>query len=66
MNNQRKRIFLRIQYNRETGQDFSSNIPAYGDWLEKKLVTALTETKGEPVPHFGAWLEVLQEKQKNQ
>jgi hypothetical protein len=32
-----QRIKLRIDYSRETDLVFSDNIPAYADWLEKKL-----------------------------
>ena len=32
-----QRIKLRIEYSRETDLIFSDNIPAYADWLEKKL-----------------------------
>ena len=66
MTKEQPRIFLRIQYTRETGKDALANVAAYGDWLEKKLVGVLTETAGEPVPDFGAWVELLQEKQKEQ
>lgn len=66
MNDQHNRIFLRIQYTRETGRDVVDSVAAYGDWLEKKLVGVLTETAGEPVPNFGAWVELLNEKQKEQ
>lgn len=33
------RIKLRIEYSRETDLIFSDNIPAYADWLEKKLAS---------------------------
>jgi hypothetical protein len=32
-----ERMRLRIEYARETELIFSENIPAYADWLEKKL-----------------------------
>ena len=32
-----QRMKLRIEYSRETDLIFSDNIPAYADWLEKKL-----------------------------
>ena len=32
-----QRMKLRIEYSRETDLIFSENIPAYADWLEKKL-----------------------------
>ena len=32
-----QRMKLRIEYSRETDFVFSDNIPAYADWLEKKL-----------------------------
>jgi len=32
-----ERMALRVQYSRETDLIFSDNIPAYADWLEKKL-----------------------------
>ncbi len=32
-----ERIKLRVEYSRETDLIFSDNIPAYADWLEKKL-----------------------------
>lgn len=60
-----KRIFLRIQYARETGRDVVDSVAGYADWLEKKLVSVLTETQGEPVPDFEKWVELLQ-KQKEQ
>ncbi len=66
MNNRERLIFLRVQYSRQTGFATADNIPAYGDWLEKKLVSVLTEIAGEPVPDYGAWVELLQEKQKEQ
>jgi hypothetical protein len=32
-----ERMRLRIEYSRETNLIFSDNIPAYADWLEKRL-----------------------------
>ena len=32
-----ERMRLRVEYSRETDLIFSDNIPAYADWLEKKL-----------------------------
>jgi hypothetical protein len=32
-----ERMKLRVEYSRETDLIFSDNIPAYADWLEKKL-----------------------------
>jgi hypothetical protein len=32
-----ERIRLRVEYSRETDLIFSDNIPAYADWLERKL-----------------------------
>jgi hypothetical protein len=32
-----ERMRLRIEYSRETDLIFSDNIPAYADWLEKRL-----------------------------
>jgi hypothetical protein len=32
-----ERMRLRLEYSRETDLIFSDNIPAYADWLEKKL-----------------------------
>lgn len=32
-----QRMKFRIEYSRETDLIFSDNIPAYADWLEKKL-----------------------------
>ncbi len=32
-----ERMKLRVMYSRETDLIFSDNIPAYADWLEKKL-----------------------------
>jgi hypothetical protein len=32
-----QRMKLRIEYSRETDLVFSDNIPAYSDWMEKKL-----------------------------
>ena len=32
-----ERMKLRIDYSRETDIVYSDNIPAYADWLEKKL-----------------------------
>ena len=33
----KERMKLRVEYTRETDLMFSDNIPAYADWLEKKL-----------------------------
>lgn len=37
-----ERMKLRVQYSRETDLIFSDNIPAYADWLEKKLAYIAT------------------------
>ena len=31
------RMYLRVEYTRETDEIFSDNIPKYADWLEAKL-----------------------------
>ena len=31
------RMWLRVKYSQETDLIFSDNIPAYADWLEKRL-----------------------------
>ena len=33
------RVKLRMKYAKEMNAVFSDNIPAYGDWLEKRLAT---------------------------
>lgn len=35
------RMYLRVEYSRETDELFSDNIPKYADWLETKLASLL-------------------------
>ena len=42
-----QRMKLRIEYSRETDLIFSDNIPAYADWLEKKLALSQHDVSGE-------------------
>ena len=41
-----QRMKLRIEYSRETDFVFSDNIPAYADWLEKKLALSKQPVSG--------------------
>lgn len=46
---------LRVQYSREHNELFSDNIPAYADWIEKKLskVNELPKLKDKNGTEFG-------------
>jgi hypothetical protein len=46
-----QRMKLRIEYSRETDLIFSDNIPAYADWLEKKLALSQLPVIGSACEH---------------
>ena len=40
-------MMLRITFTRENGELFSDNIPAYCDWIEKRLAKVMVASQGE-------------------
>lgn len=42
-----QRMKLRIEYSRQTDLIFSDNIPAYADWLEKKLALSQNDVNSQ-------------------
>lgn len=55
-----EKIFLRRQFSNETGKLATDNIPAYADWLERKLHQLLTKDCGEPIPDYSEWIKKLE------
>ena len=42
---QDQRMMLRLEFTREKGELFSDNIPAYCDWIERKLAKVMVAEK---------------------
>jgi hypothetical protein len=61
-----ERMRLRIEYSRETNLIFSDNIPAYADWLEKRLaaVNETQQTDASVLSKLDEMIEQAQESEK--